>query len=221
VLEVAAGTGIFARALASRASVVVAVDLTPEMLREGKRAAGAAGVRNVLFQEGDGTALPYLDASFDAVVSRLAVHHFEDATVPLREMARVCRPGGSLTVVDMVVIDDDDDQDRFNELERLRDPSHTRALTRTQLRAAVESVSGEIAHTATRENVLDAARWLEQTATPEEHALVIHRAWEDELAGRATTGMFPRRSDEAVELVHHWDLVVGRLSAREEPPPRA
>ncbi len=48
VLEVAAGTGIFGRAIAGSVAAVVVVDVTPEMLLEGKRGADASGIRNMM-----------------------------------------------------------------------------------------------------------------------------------------------------------------------------
>src|SRR5579862_3234761 len=78
VLDVAAGTGHIARSLATKARHVVASDLTQEMLRLGKAEADAAGLRNILFEQGDAAHLPYLDASFDLVTNRFAVHHFQN-----------------------------------------------------------------------------------------------------------------------------------------------
>src|SRR3954470_12464213 len=127
VLDVAAGTGHVARALAGDAAAVVAFDLTGEMLATGKAEADAAGVRNVVFERGDASALPHLDGSFDLVVSRFAVHHFAEPARQIGEMARVCRPGGRVAIVDLVTVDAGT-AERHNELERLRDPSHTRAL---------------------------------------------------------------------------------------------
>ena len=207
VLEVAAGTGLFGRALAPQVAAVVAVDITPEMLREGKQGADAAGLSNVVFQRGDATQLPFLDSSFDRVISRLAIHHFDDPTVVLREMARVCRPTGTLTVIDMVV-PRAADQERFNELERRRDPAHTRALTRDELRAVVEGTGLIVTHSATWENVLDCERWMEQTNTPVVDAEIIRAAWDDELRGGPTTGMNPRLDGDRMEFVHYWDLLV-------------
>jgi SAM-dependent methyltransferase len=208
VLEVAAGTGLFGRALAPLVAAVVAVDLTPEMLREGQRGAGSAGLSNIVFQLGDATRLPFLDGSFDRVVSRLAIHHFDDPLLVLQEMVRVCRRGGTVTVIDMVV-PDAADQRAFNDLERRRDPAHTRALTRDELRAAVECAGLDVVHTATWENVLDGERWMEQTSPPLADAEHIRAAWRAELAGGPRTGMDPRWRDGRIEFVHHWDLLVG------------
>ena len=210
VLEVAAGTALFSRSIARRVAAVVAVDLTPEMLREGHRAAAEAGHRNVVFQVGDATALPFLAHSFDRSISRLAIHHFEDPAVPIQEMTRVTRPGGTVTIIDMVVTDGAAER-TFNDLERRRDPAHTRALSRAGLRDAVVGAGLAIEHTATWENVLDSDAWLAQTATPAEEADVIRAAWERELAGGEATGMAPRRTgDGRIEFVHFWDLIVGR-----------
>ena len=206
VLEVAAGTALFGRAIAPLVRAVIAIDITPEMLSEGKRVADASGRSNLLFQIGDATRLPFLDASFDAVISRLAVHHFDDPDAALSEMVRVCRPGGTVTVIDMVVVDESN-ADRFNDLERRRDQAHTRALTRTGLRDAVERAGLHVTHTSSWENVLDGERWMEQTSTSADDAAVIRAAWDEELSGGAATGMAPRRRDGHIEFVHVWDLI--------------
>lgn len=206
VLDVAAGTAIFARALAARVSRVIAVDITPEMLIEGRRAAVAAGVANIVFQYGDATELPFLDESFDRVVSRLALHHLPDPELAIREMMRVCRSGGTITIVDMVVAGSV--QHRFNELEVLRDPSHVRALTPAELRQLVESFGAEVVHASSRQNVLKGERWLDQTATPPSAADRIRAAWRAELAGGSPTGMRPMDVNGEIEFVHDWDLIV-------------
>jgi ubiquinone/menaquinone biosynthesis C-methylase UbiE len=207
VLEVAAGTAIVSRALSPLARLVVAVDLTPEMLAEGKRVADGAGLRNVVFQEADATALPFLDASFDRVVSRLAVHHFEDPSRLLAEMVRVCRPDGTVTIIDMVA-PDAASAELFNDLEHRRDPSHTRALTLDQLRDAVTAAGARVTHHSSWDNVLIGSRWLEQTDTPADDAALIHAAWDDEISGGPVTGMQPRRTDTGIQFTHRWELLV-------------
>src|SRR5439155_16462349 len=127
VLDVAGGTGHLARAYAAAARCAIVLDLTEEMLRIGIRQARAEGLDNVLFERGDASAMAYLDGSFDLVISRFAVHHFRQPGRPLSEMARVCRPGGRVAIIDLVASDPllaDD----LNARERLRDPSHATAL---------------------------------------------------------------------------------------------
>ena len=78
VLDVAAGTGHVARRFAPEVRSVVAVDATKAMLDRGWIEAKRAALRNVVFMQADAAALPFVDGSFDVVVSRFALHHFED-----------------------------------------------------------------------------------------------------------------------------------------------
>ena len=127
VLDVGGGTGHLARAYATVVALAVVVDLTPEMLAVGKANCDVHGQRNVLFVCANAASLPFLAESFDLVVSRLAVHHFERPMLQIAEMARVCRPGGRVGIIDLIAAEPAlcAAQDR---LERMRDPSHTRAL---------------------------------------------------------------------------------------------
>lgn len=94
LLEVAAGTGIVTRALdrvLAPAGRIVATDLTPAMLAH----AAAQGVSDrVSFGEADGQALPFEDASFDAVVCQFGAMFFPDRVAGYREARRVLRPDG-------------------------------------------------------------------------------------------------------------------------------
>ena len=101
VLDVAAGTGLVARALAPHVGKVVALDATPEMLEEGGQQAQVAGLANLEFKQGDAQRLPYPDGSFDLVTCRLGMHHFFDSAIQAKEMARVCRPGGEVAIIDI------------------------------------------------------------------------------------------------------------------------
>jgi SAM-dependent methyltransferase len=77
-LDVACGAGHLGRALAPYVSHVSALDLTPEMLAQGDQLARRAGLRNISFAVGDATALPWLEAQFDLVVCRIALHQVAD-----------------------------------------------------------------------------------------------------------------------------------------------
>ena len=94
VLEVAAGTCACGRAIASYAKNVVCLDMTPAMLSVGKTESEKAGIHNMTFVLGDAAGMPFLENSFDLVVSRLAFHHFPDVRQVFAEMVRVLKPGG-------------------------------------------------------------------------------------------------------------------------------
>lgn len=138
VLDVACGPGIVACAFARRARHVTGIDLTPAMLERAAKLADEQGLSNVRWQRGDVLPLPFADASFSIVVSRLAFHHFQQPALVLREMKRVCRPGGRVLVADLYASADPDKAAAMHAMECMRDPSHVRALPLAELRASFE-----------------------------------------------------------------------------------
>ncbi|HYE43587.1 MAG TPA: methyltransferase domain-containing protein [Caulobacteraceae bacterium] len=94
LLETAAGTGRVTRALAHAAcprARIVATDLNEPMLA---RAAEVVRAPNVSWRQADAQALPFADASFDAVVCQFGVMFFPDKAAGFAEARRVLRPGG-------------------------------------------------------------------------------------------------------------------------------
>ena len=99
VLDAGTGTGRHALHLAARGARVVAVDFSDQMLAKARAKRGADLVR---FENHDLTRpLPYLDASFDRVLSALVLEHVPDVAGFLRELGRVTRPEGSIVVTAM------------------------------------------------------------------------------------------------------------------------
>src|SRR5271170_3301987 len=135
VLDVACGGGIIVCAFAPHVRRATGIDVTPAMLDEAQRLAAEKGLANVEWRQGDVNALPFEEGSFTIVVTRFSVHHFPDPAAALREMARVCAPGGRLVVVDMYASEDPAKAAEFNRLERLRDPSHMRSLNLAELKS--------------------------------------------------------------------------------------
>jgi ubiquinone/menaquinone biosynthesis C-methylase UbiE len=95
VLDVAAGNGNAALAAARRGCVVTSTDYVSSLLDRGAERARAERL-DVAFETADVEALPFADASFDAVVSTFGVMFAPDHTRSAAEMARVCRPGGRI-----------------------------------------------------------------------------------------------------------------------------
>src|SRR5256885_4295398 len=126
VLDVACGPGLIVVAFARVAKHATGIDLTPAMLDRARQHAAAQGVSNVTWQQGDVLPLPYADGAFSIVTSRFAFHHFLDPLAVLKQMARVCRPGGTVVVVDSAPAPEM--AEAFNRMELVRDPSHVRAL---------------------------------------------------------------------------------------------
>jgi SAM-dependent methyltransferase len=205
ILEVAAGAAHLGRALARQAAHVTVMDLTPAVLRHGKAQADADGQRNVVFETGDAAHLPYLDGSFDIVVSRLALHHFQRPEGPVSEMIRVCRPAGRIVVTDMVA--EPATREISDRLERLRDPSHTRTLTLPEITSLLSAAGATVTGWQTRPNPLLVPDWLERSSTPHPARDEITAALLADLDGGPTTGLRPHRRDGSLWLTHEWATV--------------
>ena len=134
VLDVACGGGLVARAFAPHVRHATGIDVTPAMLDTARQAAAEKGLANLTWDQGDVTTLPYADGAFTIVATRFSFHHFLDPLAVLKEMARVCAPGGRIVVADSSPSEDKAKAAAFNRLELLRDPSHTRALPLSEMK---------------------------------------------------------------------------------------
>jgi ubiquinone/menaquinone biosynthesis C-methylase UbiE len=140
VLDVACGGGIIVCAFAPEVKHATGIDMTPAMLDRARQLAAEKGIANVSWDQGDVGSLPYPDGAFDIVVTRFSMHHFLDPIAVLREMVRVCAPGGRVVVVDMYASQDAAKAAEWNRLEKLRDPSHVRCLTLAELQGLFPQV---------------------------------------------------------------------------------
>jgi SAM-dependent methyltransferase len=95
VLDVAAGNGNATLAAARRFAHVTSTDYVPALLEKGRERARAEGLP-VEFRTADAEALPFDDASFDAVLSTFGVMFAPDHAGAASELLRVTRPGGRI-----------------------------------------------------------------------------------------------------------------------------
>ena len=103
-VDLGAGTGFVALALAPLVDCVLAVDISPVMAESLAARAAQAGVKNVRTEVADLRTFTMPAASTDLVVSSYALHHLrdEDKRALVAEAARWLRPGGRLVVADMM-----------------------------------------------------------------------------------------------------------------------
>jgi ubiquinone/menaquinone biosynthesis C-methylase UbiE/GrpB-like predicted nucleotidyltransferase (UPF0157 family)/8-oxo-dGTP pyrophosphatase MutT (NUDIX family) len=132
VLDVACGPGTITCAFAQTAHHVTGIDLTPAMIDQAKVFQEAHDLANLSWRIGHVLPLPLPDASFSLVFTRYSFHHSLDPKAVLAEMVRVCSPGGRVVVVD-VFTSSPAQAEAFNRMEKLRDPSHVRALSLEEL----------------------------------------------------------------------------------------
>ncbi len=212
ILDVACGPGIITAALAPRAREVVAFDLTPEMLTKARQRCTGAGLTNVTFREGSATDLPFADASFDAVVTRLSIHHFQVPQRPMSEMARVLKPGGTLVVGDVVSSEEPEESALHNAIEILRDPSHVRMLPASELAALIEGAGLSITQQTTWDETREFEEWVRIVDDPDRVGPVrtVVRTLAS-LGQHAGTGL--ALADGKVVFFHRWHLIVARKPA--------
>ena len=96
VLECACGTGLLTSVIAQKCREITATDFSRRMLEKAEK--NCSGYSNVSFEPADITSLPFPDNSFDKVVAGNVIHLLDDPLLALRELDRVCRPGGLLII---------------------------------------------------------------------------------------------------------------------------
>jgi ubiquinone/menaquinone biosynthesis C-methylase UbiE len=140
-LDVATGGGHVARRLREAGCRVTTLDPAP-----GMGADVVAGAEHI----------PFADGSFDVVACRIAAHHFEDVRSAVAEMARVSR--GHVVIEDTLYSDE-----RVEEAERLRDPSHVRSYTEEEWRRLFADARLTVEASETFEKRHELAAWLART----------------------------------------------------------
>jgi ubiquinone/menaquinone biosynthesis C-methylase UbiE len=144
-LDIATGGGHVAYTFAPHVERMWATDITQEMLDMVRAEAQKRGLANIRTAYAKAEALPFEDASFDLVTCRIAPHHFDSIADFLAEVHRVLKPDGVFALVDNVV-PPGSAGDYVNAFERFRDPSHLRAWTMEEWRAALNKTGFAIAH---------------------------------------------------------------------------
>lgn len=211
-LDIATGTGEFARALSSRVGSVTGLDATDAMLDQGRKFVGKAGISNISFRQGVVQDLPFADSSFDIVACRYAFHHFADPKPVISEMVRVCKPGGHIIIVD-IIIPDESLAVENNYYEWLCDPSHTRALHPGEFETHLRLFGMEVISARTRVLENEFIEWMDFSLTAECHRKEILRAATAELNGGPKTGLGVYEADSVLCFNQLGVAVVGRKPA--------
>lgn len=212
VLDVAAGTGLLSFAVSPFVGQVTAVDITPAMLDEGRKAASGKGILNVTFKQGNAYDLCE-ETGYDIAMSRLAFHHMSKPKDALNEMVKAVRPGGKVIVIDLVSPSDKKSADNYNYIETIRDDSHTRALTTEELLSMFKTAGLSDISVDERDVINDLEAWMTMTGTSSQNRGIINRAMQEDLNGGEKTGFSPFTDESGnIKFIHHWALVIGEKS---------
>lgn len=198
VLDVACGPGIVACAVAPLAAHVTGIDITPAMIEQARRLQQQKQLANLTWQVGDVTALPWPDATFSVALSRYAFHHLLDPGKVLNEMVRVCRPGGRVVVADVFATSEAQGA-TYDRVEKLRDPSHTRALPINELKTLFQQAGIPACGTEFYRLEVELEKLLQATSTPPEAAEEVRRLLAADV-GKNETGMCPHLVGSAIHF---------------------
>jgi ubiquinone/menaquinone biosynthesis C-methylase UbiE len=206
ILDVGCGPGILAAALAPHAREVMAFDLTPEMLAKARKRCGGAGLLNVRVALGRAEELPFPDGCFDAVVSRVTLHHVPDPQRALGEMARVTRPHGRIVLADVVASEVAEDAELHNAIEVLRDPSHVRMLALGEIQRLIEAAGLRPAALSTWDMAREFDEWIGITNAPE-RAAPLRTILRTLARAGIQAGIDLRHDGHTALFTHHWMLI--------------
>lgn len=157
-LDVATGAGHTAYAFAPHVARVWATDITEEMLALVRDEIEKRKLANVRGAYAKAEALPFEDQSFDLVTCRIAPHHFDSIPAFLDEARRVLKSGATLAIADNIV-PAGSVGDYVNAFERFRDPSHLRAWTMEEWRAALADHGFAIRHEESASKSIEFSSW--------------------------------------------------------------
>jgi SAM-dependent methyltransferase len=216
VLDVATGGGHTALWLARHGWKVTAGDVSRRMLENTSRLLAEEGfpLETHLFPAEE---MPFEDGSFDMVTCRVAAHHFSSPERFVTEVARVLRPGGHFLLIDGTVPDDDPVSEAWlHRVEKWRDPSHGRFLTRKEWESLALLQGLTILKSEIHPKKQPDLEWYFETAatTPENRALV-----RDAVASApAEVHHSLRLTEEEGKTVWWWPILrlVARKSEGEE-----
>jgi ubiquinone/menaquinone biosynthesis C-methylase UbiE len=158
-LDVATGGGHVARRLREAGINVVTLDPAP-------------GMEPDVVSRGED--LPFADGSYDVVACRVAAHHFEDVEKAMSEMTRVSRD--RVIVVDNLFLDE-----RAEEADRVRDPSHVQNYTETEWRELFEAVGLRVEEVRRLPKPIELEPWLERAGTPDRDAETVRELLADRI----------------------------------------
>ena len=204
-MDIGAGPGFTAFAVAGRCDRVIATDVTPEMLEQARSLRGERGAPQTELMLTAAESLPCRDGSIDLITCRTAAHHFLNVDSWLAEVNRALAPGGELILIDTVSPDDTEATAWMHDIEMWRDPSHVRNLAESEWLDAIERAGMSVTETALSRVDLEYPDWTERAGMPEEEAIRLGQALKDAPAAAAQAFGITPKADGLIEF--YWPIL--------------
>jgi ubiquinone/menaquinone biosynthesis C-methylase UbiE len=210
-IDLACGPGTYTRPLAARVRHAIGADLTPAMVEKARAEAARDAITNIEFTCADIYALPFGDGVAGIVSCGYAFHHMTDPARALSEMARVLQSGGRVALTD-IIVPEGCDADFQNEVERVRDPSHTVTQSAANLRALIQDLGLRVVYENTHVNWHDFDVWMGNAGKPSGDSVYVQtREMMESKLENDNSGFHPRRSDKissGLEFMHTVLLLI-------------
>jgi hypothetical protein len=120
-------------------------------------------------------------------------------------------------IIDLLSPEDEGTSENYNHLERLRDPSHTRALSKTQMERILEEVGIRVDFIETRDIVVDFKKWVQMTKTEPETVDYLQTVWMEDINQGKTTGMRPFMENDSLKFLQVWSVFIGTKVSKTRP----
>ena len=204
-MDIGAGPGFTAFAVADHCDRVIATDVTPEMLEQARSLRSERGAPQTELMLTAAESLPCRDGSLDLITCRTAAHHFLNVDSWLAEVNRALASGGELILIDTVSPDDAEATAWMHDIEIWRDPSHVRNLGESEWLDAIERAGMSVAETALSRVDLEYPDWTERAGMPEEEATRLGQALKDAPAAAAQAFGITPKADGLIEF--YWPIL--------------
>jgi len=168
-LDVACGPGELVLGLAAQVKFARGLDLTYEMLRRAREFQVERNISNAFFDCGEAEQLPYSDHSFDLITCQCSLHHTLKPELVLKEMVRVLKSDGRMMIIDPLAPESDAKFELYNQIERVRDPSHTETLRLTTFLRIFEELGLDIARQSLKRRERRFNDWMLRAGLEPEH----------------------------------------------------
>ncbi len=203
VLDVATGTGFMAMAVADTGAEVIATDFTLAMLEKSREFLGNR--ENVSLSLADADCLPFPADVFDVVTCRVSVHHFANPQTAFNEMARVCKPGGRVLIMDVTSSEDEAKSRLHNKMGKLRDPSEVWQWRPSDLERMLIDAGLSVSEVKLWPHVMAFEEWIHLGGADEETAEQLRGMMIDSIDGDKA-GLNPELRDG--ELFFTWTTAI-------------
>lgn len=204
-MDIGAGPGFTAFAVADRCDRVIATDVTPEMLEQARSLRGERGAPQTQLMLTAAESLPCRDGSLDLITCRTAAHHFLDVGAWLSEVCRALAQGGELILIDTISPDDAEATAWMHDIEIWRDPSHARNLTEAEWLTAIERAGLRVTGTDLSRVDLEYPDWTERAGMAGEEAARLGQALKDAPAAAAEAFGITPQADGRIEF--YWPIL--------------